>query len=1060
MKFVKKIAFCACMVSLLFMSGVASAAKKSSAEDWKNPAVFERGRLPMRASFATDDRTLSLNGVWKFRWYETPGQRSLDFFKESCDDSGWDSMPVPGMWELNGYGDPLYKNIGYAWHGHYTNNPPIPPTEHNYVGQYRRSFTLDSSWQGSDVILCIGSATSNVRVWVNGKEIGYSQDSKLEARFDITSSVRQGENTIALEIFRWCDGTYLEDQDFWRFCGLARDTYLLSRPKVRIEDVNIVKASADGSFAIKSLATKGVKTLSFEIKSSKGTCKTVTAQVNEKKNSEDLYEAVANGTFSFPDRWSAETPNLYDLTVTALNADGAVCDKVRMKMGFRDIEIKGGQLLVNGKAILIKGADRHELDPYKGYVVSEADMIRDIKIMKQLNINAVRTCHYPNDPRWLELCDEYGLYVVAEANIESHGMGYGAQTLAKDKQFEAAHLSRVSRMVHRDINHPSITFWSLGNEAGNGPNFVKCYDWLKAFDTTRPVQYERAELERNTDIFCPMYADYDRCEKYAQGNDPRPLIQCEYAHAMGNSMGGFKEYWDLYRKYPKLQGGFIWDFQDQALWWPSDASVTGSDHIFVFGGDFNDYDPTDNSFNCNGIIAADRSLHPHAYEVAYQYRSILTSATAQEAAAGKVEIYNENFFINLSRYAMDWSVEVDGEAVLSGSTTNFTVAPQGRQSISLGYDMKAIEQAYGESLEGHNIYLNVSYRLRTRDGLLPAGSVVAYDQIEIARAQAKAFVAPQGRPSMDKEGSVVIFSGMSDYKGVGMDRSAEWTASFDTADGALCGYTLGGEEFVREPLMPCFGRAVTENDMGAKIYSSMKCWLWPEFKLTSCEVSEAPDAWKVVSKYDVKGLASVQVESLVHADGSIEVCQKMTSVKESAYMFRFGVEMTMPGYCNTVDFFGKGPHECYADRESSGIISRYVQSVSEQYHWGYVRPQESGTHSSLSSFAVLDDSGWGLKFTSDKLFSASALPLSRKDLDLAYRDGDKRDKNPKNQVHSLDLKKLAYENDRANGITHVNVDLVQMGLGCVNSWRESPREEYMVKPDKYEFNFVISPVLN
>lgn len=1059
---VKQTLVLAMLATALLMPGESFAADKKNkhVDDWKNPAVFERNRLPMRASFATDGKTLSLNGEWKFRWYATPAARSMTFFCEDTDDSAWDKMPVPGMWELNGYGDPLYKNIGYAWHGHYKNNPPVPPTEHNYVGQYRRRFILPSDWKGEDVILVIGSATSNVRVWVNGKEIGYSQDSKLEARFNITKAVRSGSNLIALEVFRWCDGTYLEDQDFWRFTGLARDTYLMARPKMRIEDVNVVKASADGSFVIRSWATKGVKSLSFDIRSAKGTGKTMTANVSQKADAEGLYAATVEGTFNLPDLWTAETPNLYELTVTAMDADGAAKDRVSLKMGFRDVEIKGGQLLVNGKAVLIKGANRHELDPYKGYVVSEADMIRDIEIMKRLNINAVRTCHYPNDPLWLSLCDKYGLYVVAEANIESHGMGYGTETLAKDKAFEAAHLSRLSRMVHRDLNHPAIIVWSLGNEAGNGPNFVKCYDWVKAFDTTRPVQYERAELEKNTDIFCPMYADYDHCEKYAQSNPKRPLIQCEYAHAMGNSMGGLKEYWDLYRKYPSLQGGFIWDFQDQALWWPADASVTGSDHIFVFGGDFNDYDPTDNSFNCNGIIAADRTLHPHAYEVAYQYRPILTSATREDALAGKVEVFNEYFFISLSRYEMDWNVEVNGEKVLCGVKSDFAVSPQGRQKVSLGFDRKTVEDAFGGSIDGQDVYLNVSYRLNRRDGLLPAGTTVAYDQIEISKAAAKIAVHPQGRPQKLQSGSSLEFSGSLDYKGVAAQRKVPWTVSFDTNDGALCSIVIGGQEYLKEPLMPCFGRAVTENDMGAHAYKSWKCWLWPDFKLKKCEVSEAENGWKVLSRYDVKGLCDVEVESLVHADGSIDVSQRMLAVTATSCMFRFGMEMTMPGWCNTIDFFGKGPHECYVDRESSGLMGHYVQKVSDQYHWGYVRPQESGTHTSLSHFAILDDSGWGLCFTSAERFSASALPISRKDLDLSARGGDKRDKNPANQVHSLDLKKLAHETDRSNGVTHVNVDQMQMGLGCVNSWHAEPREEYMVKPGKREFSFTITPVLN
>ena len=577
------------------------AGKNDKMEPWQDPNVFEENRLPMAATFVTDQqKTLTLNGVWKFKWNETIEGRTKGFEAVDYNDTDWGTIPVPGMWELNGYNDPIYLNVGFAWRGHYENNPPYPPTEHNYVGQYRRMFNVDKSWIGKQICLCIGSATSNVRVWVNGKMVGYSEDSKLEARFDLTKYVKAGENLIALEIFRWCDGSYLEDQDFWRLSGIARGVYVYTRERERIEDVNII-AGMDGNFTVNAKVTKGVRNVRVAVIDRNGN------QVAYREATPVKGEAILNGMVQNPDLWSAEIPNLYTLKVTASDRKNVV-ESTSIDFGFRTVEIKNAQLLVNGQPVLIKGANRHEMNADKGYVVSEEDMINDIRIMKELNMNAVRTCHYPNDPRWYALCDKYGLYVVDEGNIESHGIGYGDKTLAKRPDYKAAHLIRDQRMMRRDFNHPSVIIWSLGNEAGFGDTFVACYDWLKANDPTRPVQYERAEKASQNDIICPMYASPKWCEDFAKGNPDRPLIQCEYAHAMGNSMGNFKEYWDLIRKYPNYQGGFIWDFVDQALRWPSNEG--GTDHIFAFGGDFNEYDPSDGSFNCNGVIAADRTLHP------------------------------------------------------------------------------------------------------------------------------------------------------------------------------------------------------------------------------------------------------------------------------------------------------------------------------------------------------------------------------------------------------------------------------------------------------------------
>lgn len=1028
--------------------------KKTTMEPWQDPNVFEENRLPMRATFVTDQqKTLSLNGVWKFNWNETIEGRTRGFEAPGYDDSSWGIMPVPGMWELNGYGDPLYLNIGYAWRGHYKNNPPYPPTEHNYVGQYRRTFNMDASWVGKQICLFIGSATSNVRVWVNGKMVGYSEDSKLEARFDITKFVKPGENLIALEIFRWCDGTYLEDQDFWRFTGIGRDVFVYTREKDRLEDLNIT-AGMDGRFDIKAEVTSGISKLAYEILDNNGR----TVASGEAAPSKKMVSC--SGTVASPALWSAEVPNLYTLKVTASGKKGVV-ESTCIDFGFRTVEIKNAQLLVNGCPILIKGADRHELNPDKGYVLSVEDMVKDIRVMKELNINAVRTSHYPNDPMWYALCDKYGIYVVDEGNIESHGMGYGKETLAARSDFKAAHLARDQRMVRRDFNHPSVIVWSLGNEAGNGDNFYACYEWIKANDPTRPVQYERAQREWNTDIMCPMYASPEWCEKYCTQNPDRPLIQCEYAHAMGNSMGNFKEYWDLIRKLPNYQGGFIWDFVDQAIRWPSS---NGTDYIFAFGGDFNGYDPSDGSFNCNGVIAADRSLHPHSYEVKYQQRNILT--TPVDASRGRLKVFNENFFKDLSQYRLVWTAVVEGEPIATGIVENLKAGPQKSETV----DLPVPSFNDGDK----DIFINVSYVLKTPDGLLPAGYEVAYDQIAVREGKALPFKAGSAsvegvKVSHSETATAHEFSGSFSFAGVTSCRASDWKASFDKATGFLSSYSAGGTEMLAAPLTPEFARAPVENDMGARMHERMAVWRYPAFILKKLDVSEDGGSWLVSAEYEpiASGSAAVVLEYKIYPDGTLECREIMKDagdLSKAPDLFRYGMKFAMPGKYSTIDFYGKGPWENYCDRNSAAMTGRYIQSVSEQYHYGYARTQESGTHTGLKYLRVLDPAGNGLEITSDVRFSASVLPFPMNVLDCVENGTPNRENKSNTQVgeprHSLSLKAIAHENDRSEGTTYVNFDLAQAGVGGINSWGTLPLEQYRIHAQERIFYYIIRPISN
>ena len=1016
-------------------------------ERWQNPAVFEKERAPMRSSFIVypqpSDKMFvnefryspqyrSIGGMWDFCWNESAENLPANFFRKDYDASGWDKMPVPGLWELNGYGDPIYVNVGYAWRSFYKNNPPYVPVEHNHVGSYRHMVEIPAEWKGKDIFIHIGSATSNVTLWVNGSEVGYSQDSKLEAEFDITKYVQFGaENLLAMRIYRWCDGSYLEDQDFWRLSGIGRDCYIYARDKRRMADVKItpdlVNGYKDGTLDVDVTVTKGVKSVVMTLADAKG------ATVAEKTVAVAKNAAKHRFEVSAPKKWSAEEPNLYRLTVAA--TDGAQTIEVAgFNVGFRKVEIKDVQLLVNGEPVLIKGANRHEMSPNTGYYVTREDMERDIAIMKQMNINAVRTCHYPNNPLWYDLCDIHGLYVVDEGNIESHGMGYGDETLAKNPIFAAAHLIRDQRMVLRDYNHPSVIIWSLGNEAGNGENFYKCYDWVKAYDKSRPVQYEQATSRHNdgfynSDVQCPMYAGYDYAEEYVTNNPKRPFIQCEYAHAMGNSLGGFKEYWDLVRKYPHYQGGFIWDFVDQALAWRTEGYASP---VYKYGGDFNDFDATDENFNCNGIIAADREWHPGGYEVKYQHRNIHT--TAADAANGWINIYNENFFIDLSKYRLEWTLLADGKRVASGIVENLNVAPQQTAEIQLGYTAADIE-----ALGAEEVLLNVSYRLKKQDDLLEAGYEVAHDQIVVEHYDPAAHFASAVCPTMGApriDGTTV--------------KGDNFTVAF-ADNGFISSYVYCGTELLSEALKPNFYRSPTDNDWGAsglpwkEKRHGWYDWRDVAFEQTSFSAEEADGKAVVTAEYKIPATgALLRMTYEIDAAGAVKVSETMTADKDnkkSKYMLRYGMKMTMPEMFDTIEFYGAGPHESYIDRLSGAPVGIYTQSVATQTHTAYSRPQESGTHSALRWWRVFDNGGRGFEIISDGLFSAAAVPYSIEQCDMSLKTTPR---------HFPEVEK--------NGKTYVTFDLKQQGLGCVTSWGEMPREEYLIPYADYTFNFILRPL--
>ena len=933
-------------------------------------------------------------------------------------------MKVPGVWEMNGYGDPIYVNVGYAWRSQYKNNPPYVPIENNHVGSYRKEIIIPAEWSEKEIFAHFGSVTSNMYLWVNGKYVGYSEDSKLEAEFNLTKYLKPGKNLIAFQVFRWCDGTYLEDHDFFRYSGVGRNCYLYSRNKKYIQDIRVTpdldSNYTNGTLNV-ALNLNGSGTVELNLTDPAGKS-VATAQVNG-NGQKSVVMDVSN-----PEKWTAETPNLYTLTATLKNGSNTL-EVIPVKVGFRKIELKGGQILVNGQPVLFKGADRHEMDPDGGYVVSRERMLQDILRMKQLNINAVRTCHYPDDNLWYDLCDQYGIYVVAEANIESHGMGYGKETLAKNPSYKKAHMERNQRNVQRGYNHPSIIFWSLGNEAGYGPNFEQCYTWIKNEDKTRAVQYEQAGTNEFTDIFCPMYYDYDACKKYSEGNIDKPLIQCEYAHAMGNSQGGFKEYWDLIRKYPKYQGGFIWDFVDQSNHWKNKDGID----IYGYGGDFNKYDASDNNFNDNGLISPDRRPNPHAHEVGYFYQSIWT--TPGDLSKGEIKVYNENFFRDLSAYYMEWQLLANGEVMQTGVVQDLNVAPQQTATLKLNLNTEKVCPC-------KELLLNVTYKLKAAETLMPAGSTVAYDQLTIRPYTAKALELKNQKASNLDIVVPVIKDNDHNYLIV---EGENFIIEFNKHNGYLSRYEADGMQLLNPgaQLTPNFWRAPTDNDYGAGLQHRYAVWKNPGLKLTSLKQSIENEQAIVQAEYEMKAVkGKLFLTYVINNEGAVKVTQKMEAGKEEKVsdMFRFGMQMQMPENFNEVEYYGRGPVENYADRNHSTLIGKYRQTVAEQFY-PYIRPQETGTKTDLRWWRVLNISGNGLQFVGDAPFSASALNYSIESLD----DGVQKD-----QRHSPEVAKAPF--------TNLCIDKVQMGLGCVNSWGTLPLEKYRVPYQDYEFSFILTPV--
>lgn len=1014
-------------------------------KEWLDPKINEIDRIEVRSPYfpfpdkesvlenerEESSNFLLLNGIWNFNWVQDADMRPTDFYRTDFNDKYWAKFPVPATWERNGYGDLVYLSRGYPWANQFKSDPPYVPNKNNAVGSYRRTFILPQNWDKQQVYLNIGGVTSNVYVWINGQFVGYSEDSRIAAEFDITKYLKKGENLIALQVYRWCDGTYLEDQDMWRQAGIFRDVFLYSRNPVHIDDI-FIKPSLVNNF------TEGIldfsvnlnepATYSIDCQLMDQTGKVVYENSLKPDGKGEIHQSVR---IPEPQKWTAETPNLYNMFFSLKNNSGEIVEVIRQSVGFRNIEIKNRQLLINGQPILMKGVNRHETDPNTGYVISKSSMLKDIKIMKENNINAVRTSHYPNNPYWYELCDKYGLYVVCEANVESHGMGFGEKSLAKSTQYTKAHLERNKRMVQTFKNHPSIIIWSTGNEAGNGINMEKSYDWIKEYDHSRPVQYEGAHEERNTDIVCPMYASPEKIVKYAEGNDQRPMILCEYAHAMGNSMGNFSIYWEAFRKYPCLQGGFIWDFVDTGFREYTDKGQM----IYSYGGDYGKYLPKNDpekysskNFNANGIVNADRKPNPHLHEVKKLYQSIWSES--MDLQNGLICVFNENRFTDLSNYYLEWELSVNGKIDQKGFVEDLVVNPQRTETIKLEYSLMNMPQ-------NEEILLNLYYKVKKAEDLLEAGHIVAYDQLTINPYKFDRFYLDLGKNEVGLYEDLVHYEFYTDNSTVMLNKKTGWIEFI----------TIKGIETIKKghALKPNFWRAPVDNDYGASFQKRLKKWRQPDMQLDTIIVEKEESKIKIKTIHDLSELhAKLNMSYEINNEGQIHVTEALKvkeGMKDMPMLFRFGMQMVLSDRFNQIEYYGNGPFESYSDRKNAAQIGLYKQTVDGQFY-RYVRPQETGNKTDIRWLKLTDYDERGFLFTSNKEFSASVLHFLPEDLD----DGDEFGERHGGELVQKD-------------VTTLLIDLKQMGVGGINSWGGWPLPQYRIPYADYDFEFIMTPVL-
>lgn len=1017
---------------------------------WENEFINEHAREPMHATYfayenaqlarrgdpAASANYLSLDGTWKFKWVPRPGDRPLGFYKQGYDDSHWNDFQVPATWEVNGYGIPIYVNIRYDFDYLMKPDPPHVPHEYNPVGSYRREITVSKDWDGKDIYLHFGAVRSCFYVWVNGTWVGYSEDSKLPAEFNVTPYLKPGEkNLIAFQVYRWSDGSYMEDQDMWRLAGVNRSVYLYARPKVHIRDLEIIPDLTnhyqDGQLKIsldfdhnQDPALKGYRA-SFALRDSSGKLITQTrVSLDDSTRFTGVVMKVKR-----PRRWSAETPYLYTLTTTLTDARGKVIEVIPQETGFRKVEIKKGVFYVNGRAVLIKGTNRHEMDPFTGQYISHKRMEQDVRIMKENNINAVRTSHYPNDPYWYHLCDKYGLYVVDEANLESHGMGFGANSLSKKPDWFLQHFQRDTRAVERDKNYPCIVVWSMGNEAGMGVNFEKCYRWIKQRDPSRPVEYEPASATPFSDIYCPMYPSPRAMVKHVADEASgaatlKPFILVEYAHAMGNTDGNFNDYWDTIRKYyPRMQGGYIWDFVDQGFQKITDRGDT----IWSYGGDYGVEMPSDQNFNDNGLVAPDRSLHPQMLEVKKIYQNVHTAGV--DPMVGKIRVFNDHFFKSLQGLYMDWELVGNGKVIKSGKVDHLDIGPRDSALIDLHYALPRM--AY------QDVFLNVSFRTREPEGMLPRDWEVAKDQITVIhRHLPELRLQDAGSVRVRETGDSILVTG-KDFRMV-----------FSKRDGLMHSYVVHGTDFIKAgyDLKPNFWRPPTDNDFGAGFQNLLLNWkrVSEDYAMLDYHIdSRRPEQLTLRVDYDLPYVfAGLQIAYEINGAGEVIVSESLhaDTTRKVPMLPKFGMQLMMPKSFHRMRWYGRGPGESYWDRKDAAFVGLYQGDVHDQVH-PYLRPQETGNKSDVRWMKLTDGSGRGLMITSDTVLNITARHFLDKDLD---------DGLAKHNSHSGKLKE--------RNMTVVGIDLQQMGLGGINSWGTWPLPQYRLDYHDYSYRFKITPL--
>ena len=1015
---------------LLLAALTAGSAAAAQTPDWENPAVFAVNKEAPRATaipyadaqtaaaMGTSDWTMRLDGAWKFHWSPTPDTRPERFFEPGFDDAAWGTIAVPGNWETQGYGFPIYTNTKYP---HPANPPYIPHTD-NPVGSYRHTFALPEAWAGRRVFLHFEAGASAMYVWVNGRQVGYSQATKLPAEFDITAYLHAGENLLAVEAYRWSDGSYLEDQDFWRLSGFDRGVYLYTTADVRIRDL-FVRGDLDKAYKNGRLQAQ-IEVADLGDRPFRGTVELTLLDPSGRRVVQQRKAAsVAAGgrlTLPFaasvnaPALWSNETPNLYTTVVTLRDAAGQIVESTACRTGFRSVEIRNAQLLLNGKRIEIHGVNLHEHHPEQGHVVDRATMLRDIETMKAFNINAVRTSHYPEPTAWYDLCDQYGILLVDEANIESHGMGYGERSLAKQPEWLDAQMDRMQRTLERDKNHPSVIIWSMGNECGNGIVFETIYDWVKQRDPSRPVQFEQAKEARNTDIVCPMYPSIRAMKEYAARTDvTRPYIMCEYGHAMGNSSGNFQEYFDIIATAPHMQGGFIWDWVDQGL---SATGVNGRPY-WGYGGDFGAWMYThDENFCINGVVQPDRTPHPGLYEVKKVYQNIRFAS--DDPASGRVTIENRYLYNDLKQYDFRWELLRGGEPLASG---NFDVSLAAGRQTAVQLPLPALDGA-GEYA------LNLYAATREDALLLPAGHEIAREQF-VFGTYAYPQPAASGRIETEEQGDLLIA------------KAGDVTLVYNTKRNRVERYTAGGRNVLEGLPEPSFWRAPTDNDFGNHMPDRCNVWRTNEMRIVESRVERDGDNLRI--RLQGRLTAAPSDYALTYTllpDGRLTIAAEWQSDGSLPELPRFGMRMRLPQTCKHFTFYGRGPWENYSDRNTASFVGIYEQSTDEQYY-PYVRPQENGNKTDVRWLTLTDAEGRGVRIDGAQPLSVSAMPYLTEDFDPGMT---------KKQQHISDIQ------PRREVVLHV--DLAQCGLGGDNSWGAFPHDPYRLTADRYSYAYTITPL--